>query len=829
MKLKYLSLAAVFCLTAGCAANQPHSEAETPATEVKSPEPEPASFGAGEMENPARTFYVSTRGDDKANGLTPETAWRTVKRGVRDLRAGDTLLIDEGEYRTREASLNVRDGTIGFSEQCGKPGAPIRIAGMPGKKVVLTGADFLPNPAKPVEGKVYEFPLKGKLLYNTVMESPSGIKLQQTLAPEIVKEYPGTYYFDEAAGRLLVHYAAEGQEGVRVARDRIGIRIHGSYVLVENLTFQYYYEAIYARMNMPYDKNAAEHITIRDCRFFHNYKNGIVIDGASFSLITRNAGMKNGEYGTVMMMGLGHDNLYMGNWFGPSPYTERQRREYEYNYALGEYGFNSASARNYVIGNVLEDKLSFRWKPQALDARFEDNMCFGRYHVESSILPIVIARNWFGGKVSQKGIGDDLWEKDFEGTPIVFKDNVRGRKDFNPENKIVFEAEKLRMTLPEPVFPEVTFTDVQAKFIEHDSAAICWTTPECDGWGEVAFREKGGTKMLYRSSSSQGVRHAVGLTGLKADTEYEYRLTVKGRRGQKKSSDWYVLLTAKDARKPKVLEVGPGKLTLDEASLAAMPGDTVKLLPGRHTGQFIPIRSGTAEKPITLKGEPGAVIDGQMFHAPLIRLDGRSHFIVDGVSFVRPESIDRTGLILVDNCRDITVRNCRADFHWEAGPMIRGRGCSNILFENNISNGGDYPVTLCGDHITVNRNTIVNATMWSTAFWHNSDLTVTNNIFYRPCIENKRNTALAFYDVRGKIVSDGNVFWSPVPEHPTGGTIMDIASKVLKRGATLKEWQEVSGLDLNSIHADPLFVDYEHGDFRLKEGSPAKGKGAELP
>ena len=45
---------------------------------------------------------------------------------------------------------------------------------------------------------------------------------------------------------------------------------------------------------------------------------------------------------------------------------------------------------------------------------------------------------------------------------------------------------------------------------------------------------------------------------------------------------------------------------------------------------------------------------------------------------------------------------------------------------------------------------------------------------------------------------------------------------------TLEEWRKISGLDKTSIHADPMFVDYKKGDFRLKPGSPAKGKGATL-
>ena len=65
-------------------------------------------------------------------------------------------------------------------------------------------------------------------------------------------------------------------------------------------------------------------------------------------------------------------------------------------------------------------------------------------------------------------------------------------------------------------------------------------------------------------------------------------------------------------------------------------------------------------------------------------------------------------------------------------------------------------------------------------------------------------------------------------EHPTGGWIRDMKAKTLVRSQTLEEWRKLSGMDKHSIHADPMFVDSAKGDFRLKPGSPAKGKGASL-
>ena len=48
-------------------------------------------YGADSMLKPARTFYVSKAGNDANDGLSQEHAWLTIKGGVKDLRAGDTL------------------------------------------------------------------------------------------------------------------------------------------------------------------------------------------------------------------------------------------------------------------------------------------------------------------------------------------------------------------------------------------------------------------------------------------------------------------------------------------------------------------------------------------------------------------------------------------------------------------------------------------------------------------------------------------------------------------------------------------------------------------
>ena len=187
---------------------------------------DPAAYGAGEMKTPARTFYVSTSGNDKNDGRTLKTAFRTVTKGISVLRAGDTLLIAGGVYCEPEIPVNVKEETVGFAEQCGRPGAPIRIMGMKGEKVLFRGGVLLTEGKG--AGQIREYVYGREPNYNTVQEEPSGIELQRVPEESLARELPGTYFLDVKKKRLVVHFSALEQKGAVVALRRIGIRIHGS-------------------------------------------------------------------------------------------------------------------------------------------------------------------------------------------------------------------------------------------------------------------------------------------------------------------------------------------------------------------------------------------------------------------------------------------------------------------------------------------------------------------------------------------------------------------------------------------------------------------------
>jgi len=65
---------------------------------------------------------------------------------------------------------------------------------------------------------------------------------------------------------------------------------------------------------------------------------------------------------------------------------------------------------------------------------------------------------------------------------------------------------------------------------------------------------------------------------------------------------------------------------------------------------------------------------------------------------------------------------------------------------------------------------------------------------------------------------DHNLFYSDIGEF--GATVHFRPLGSMSKNYTLKEWQRL-GMDINSIYDDPMFVDYEQGDYRLKPESPA--------
>jgi len=90
-----------------------------------------APDGADKGPNPYKpnVYFVSTDGDDEADGLSMQNAWRTVAHAMEALKAGDTLFLAPGGHRV--------NGAFNLS---GERDAPISIRGRGSEPVVLRGS-----------------------------------------------------------------------------------------------------------------------------------------------------------------------------------------------------------------------------------------------------------------------------------------------------------------------------------------------------------------------------------------------------------------------------------------------------------------------------------------------------------------------------------------------------------------------------------------------------------------------------------------------------------------------------------------------------------------
>jgi hypothetical protein len=132
--------------------------------------------------------------------------------------------------------------------------------------------------------------------------------------------------------------------------------------------------------------------------------------------------------------------------------------------------------------------------------------------------------------------------------------------------------------------------------------------------------------------------------------------------------------------------------------------------------------------------------------------------------------------------------------------------------------------------VVIRNNTFVNGTLffpWQGGGGHFTgpqDVTVRGNIFYNSGYNIWEYGSDALHNRGIGLVSDNNCFYQAKGKQ----VVAYFASQ--NRGAAggrygLAEWQKL-GFDTHSMEADPLFVQPENGDYRLKAASPCPSAGA---
>lgn len=179
---------------------------------------------------------------------------------------------------------------------------------------------------------------------------------------------------------------------------------------------------------------------------------------------------------------------------------------------------------------------------------------------------------------------------------------------------------------------------------------------------------------------SWGNRHSGSLFGLTPDTDYEIELTLVDPDG----GGTQRLVQAKTLAIPQPASDGVLRIatpaTLASVLGQAQAGDIVELAAGTYAG-FQLNRDGTADRPLTLRGTPGAVIEGEL------GLFFRAHWIL--------QSLTVHGRIRFNGSNDIAILDC------------------TVHARSNVGNGDGIVSFLRAERAYIAGNTVIGTTLWT--------------------------------------------------------------------------------------------------------------------
>lgn len=338
---------------------------------------------------PLRVLHVHPDGDDENEGLSVETAWRTISAAAERTEPGDLVAVAGGTYHE---TVNV--GRSGTAEH------PIVFRAIDGETAVVTQGNQ-PVQWEKVEGLRSTWRTAAEEEPEWVSDTRSMRRFVMMLDPEMVDERPGTYYFDQDTGKLYVNTIDRvdpEQAGVVLVGPwqarASGFQITASHVRVEGFTINFQaigigtrgeVENVQAKGNTIYGCNVG--ILIRELndgliahnRVFLNDRFGIQLRDAVVDVVVEgNTFYANGARGPVG--GYGHD---------VSTYTTPQSVVFRNNLVMSRMGAYMGG------GRVLQDK--------RVRQRFilEDNVFVDGIVEPAMDLPRTILHNTVVGSVLQ--------------------------------------------------------------------------------------------------------------------------------------------------------------------------------------------------------------------------------------------------------------------------------------------------------------------------------------------------------------------------------------------------------------------------------------------
>ena len=267
-----------------------------------------------------RVFYVrQTIGDDSNDGLSPQTAWRSLSKLEEVMQAGDTAYVGPGLYRemltvansgTAEAWITFIGDTTG--QHTGDP---------PGT-VMITGADPMDETvfvAQSAAGFYKASKLEGHFLRPVEMDGPqyryknaleTAKHLREGLPElEVVARLASTYHYDRDSGTLYIHTSDDRpptSHEIELIRRNYGIVTYGNhYVSVNGFTFRHMGTA-----GINFGKGSSNCLAL-DNTSYGSWQ-GIQISNSSHVRVEGSTLFRNGNSGIYFLSGSTHGHA-VGN------------------------------------------------------------------------------------------------------------------------------------------------------------------------------------------------------------------------------------------------------------------------------------------------------------------------------------------------------------------------------------------------------------------------------------------------------------------------------------------------------------------------------------
>lgn len=315
--------------------------------------------------------------------------------------------------------------------------------------------------------------------------------------------------------------------------------------------------------------------------------------------------------------------------------------------------------------------------------------------------------------------------------------------------------------------------------------------------------------------------------------------------------EWHVSETGRDGRNGSA---GQPVRTIQFAVDRAKPGDTIVVHPGLYADPVRVTRGGTKDRPIVIRAAQKwkAVLDSNRNAAVMIGIYQAPHVEIQGFEI---RWYGRSG-IDIEQSPHATVAGCKiwnAHWHgaWPTGYAVRVVRSPGFTGRDNVLFRQEHGFWFYNSpNVTLTQNTCVANLYSAAAFLYSCENSVCRNnsftfqgndvIVIEENLGEKRKLATfdCDYNNYGTVLRaqpPDTEFDSIAPRDTESFLIGGSKAIVnyteyrgeMKRFVSMAGWREFSGLDRQTIFADPLYRDSAARDFRLDAESPNRGAGAD--